>query len=728
MVERYSLRLFLLTLLMLGGFAALFMRLWVLQVKRHHEFAKLVPGTSSVTQRLPGVRGEIKDRNGITLATNRAIFEVSLHLADIEAEYKRRYRNLPKYEYVNLTNGRPYEEADIVAIVKKEVIEPLEEMGLAVDFNANQLRVHYRSKKDVIPFRYRQELTFEEFATFAEFNLGLPGVIVSVRPVREYPYGSMACHILGYVREAEDIIPEDEKGRYKYYVGDDKGLAGVEQSMDDDLRGRPGVRELLKNEKGALTGQVLHEEDPKPGGDVYLTLDARMQFIVERILREAGVGRAAAVVLEADTAEVLAMASVPSYDPNRFIPSISQHHWETYTSNKTKPFLNRATAASPPGSTFKIVTALAGGLPDEQGERPESRTLSCDGGQGYGNHWMKCWIASQGGSHGSLGVSAAIKTSCNDYFYQYGNIAGVRNMVTISRLLGLGEPTGLPLENEQGGLLPTPEWLQMYYSRRWGGGDTAQVSIGQGAMAATPLQMANVAATVANGGKCHKPRLISRVVDAADGSERRVPSFPPIDLAREGISGEHIESIRKGMWMVVNEGGGTARRAYSATHITAGKTGSATVPPIEIDGELREDTHAWFICFAPYDAPRFAVCVRVEGGKSGGKVSAPIAAEILARIFALDEGYSVQLRPIPEAQGNVDFFEEITFGGDGGAFDDTEADETTSLEDLDPQASPSAEDNQGEEPARPRIQPDADEQGTLGQPETTTSTPATPEL
>ncbi|MCB1099144.1 MAG: penicillin-binding protein 2 [Verrucomicrobiae bacterium] len=705
MVSRYSLRLYVITLVMIGGFAALCMRLWILQVKRQHEFAALVPGTSIVTQRVPGVRGEIKDRNGITLASNRAAFEVSLNLADIEAEYRRLNKTVPKFQYT--VGGRTREESDIVAIVKEVVLQPLETKGLDAGVNATQLRVHYRSKKDVIPFRYRQDLTFQEFATFAEYNLGLPGVHVSVRPVREYPFGSLACHILGYVREAEDVVPDDEKGRYNYYVGDDTGLAGVEKSMNAELKGTPGVRELLKNEKGVLTGEAGYKE-PRPGSSVFLTIDARMQYIVERILREAGVGRACAVIIKPTTGEILAMASVPSYDPNSFIPSISQHEWDAYTSNKTLPFQNRTTAASPPGSTFKLVTALSAALAGVDDKR-----LYCDGGQGYGKFWMKCWISNQGGSHGSLDVSNALKSSCNDFFYQQGNLAGIDKIVTVGRLLGLGEPTGVPLDGEGGGLLPTPEWLRMYGRRQWGSADTAQVSIGQGAMSATPLQMCNVTATIANRGLCFIPRLISTVVDA-DGEEERKPSVLKADLTREGITVDQIEKIRHGMWLVVNDGGGTARRAYSAKHPTAGKTGSATVPKIIVNGEEREDTHAWFVSFAPYDEPEISVCVRVEGGKAGGKVAAPIAAEIIARVLALDDGYKLRMRPMPEAHGNFDFFDEITFGGDGGAFDDAGMDEATDLEDMIDQAVEVPENEQSEsEPAQPRIQPAVDEQGKV---------------
>ena len=481
--------------------------------------------------------------------------------------------------------------------------------------------------------------------------------------------------------------------------------------MNSKLKGEPGVRELLKNEKGVLQGEVGYKE-PQPGQTVYLTIDARMQYLVERILREAGVGRACAVIIKPTTGEVLTMASVPSYDPNRFIPSISQHDWDAYLANKTLPFQNRATAASPPGSTFKLVTALSAAL---AGEKVFDKKLYCDGGEGYGTgkFWMKCWIANQGGSHGALTVSHAIKCSCNDFFYQQGNNAGIKSIVTVGRLLGLGDPTEVPLDGESGGLLPTPEWLSMYSGRNWGRADTAQVSIGQGAMSATPLQMCNVVATIANRGLCFKPRMVSRFVHP-NGDEEASPSELKADLTREGITVDQIEKIRHGMWLVVNDGGGTARRAYSATHPTAGKTGSATVPKIMINGEAREDTHAWFVSFAPYEEPEIAVCVRVEGGKAGGKVAAPIAGEIIARVLSLGDDYNLPMRPMPEAEGSFDFFEEITFGGDGGAFDDDEMDEATDLQEMVDQ-SVNVPDNEqsGADPASPKIQPAVDEQGKV---------------
>ena len=712
MVTRYKLRLYFLTLILIAGFGALVSRLWTIQVKRHNEFLALIPGSTIVTQRVPGVRGQIMDRNGIILATNRATFEVSLDLAAIEKEYRRRHLKVPTFEYEIYPSGvrKKKVEPDIVAMVKSAVIEPLNQMGLAKEFNATQLRVHYRSKKDVVPFRYRQDLRFEEFATFAEYNLGLPGVTVSVRPVREYPFGSLACHILGYVREADDTVPDGEKDKYDYYIGDDYGISGLEKALDAELRGKPGQRSLQKNEKGVLGGEIRDTfVKPQPGADVYLTIDARKQYLVEKILRDAGVGRCGAAVLDPRNGEILAMASVPSFDPNSFIPRIKGHEWKQYLDNKAKPFLNRAIAASPPGSTFKAVAGIAGFLNGQ-----DKKAYYCDGGQTYGRKWMKCWISARpgGGSHGRLSLADAVKVSCNDFFYQYGNDAGIRRFEEVGTWLGLGSPTGIILDGEESGRLPTPEWIRMHRNANWSSALTALVSIGQGDMEATPLQMASVTATIANRGKGFYPRLISRTV-YSNGDESRRTSKPRIDLVKEGIKPEQIEKIRLGMKKVVNEGGGTARRAYSARYLTAGKTGSATVPPLMVDGEPREDTHAWFIAFAPYDEPEVAVCVRVEGGSAGGKVAAPIAAKVIEGCFAVDEGVRVKVRPMPEAEGHFEFLEEVILGGDGDAFVVEDVDEAVTVDEPATTGSPTPP--EPENPAAPRIQPEVDEGGRVEQ-------------
>lgn len=656
-VVRYRLRLFLLSLFVVVGFSALGVRLWSIQIDRHREFLDLIPGTSTVSQRVPGVRGEIKDRNGITLATNKPSYVVTLNLDDIEKAYRvgRSKDEIPMIEYPVRERGvlRTRKEPDMGKIVQEEVITALEELGLAVPVNPRRLQIHYRSKRGIVPFIYREDLTFDEFAMLAEHNLRLPGVNVTVRPMREYPFGSLAAHILGFVRSAEEKVPEEEKGKYQFYVGDDFGVAGVEKTMDAALRGKPGKRILLKNEKKSIVGDAGYEE-PKRGSDVYLTIDARVQYVAEEVLRQAGLGRASAVVLDPTTGEVLGMASVPSYNPNRFIPSITPDEWAAYRDDATEPFTNRAITPSAPGSTFKIPIGLAACL-----SGVDSKSFFCSGGVHYGGRsYMRCWISP--GKHRSISLPYALKTSCNAYFYQAGNATGIRRIETVCSLMGLGRKTGVRLPNEHGGRVPGPDWLRRQRKGNWTPALTALVSIGQGDTEATPLQMAMATGTVAIGGKCFQPQIISRAVDRAADSETRFPPILRSDLIKEGISPKKIERIRSGMWKVVNEGGGTGRRAYNGTYITAGKTGTAQVKR-RIDGKMRKDNHAWFVCFAPYDEPRVAVCVRVEGGDSGGKVAAPIAARLVKETLALDDGKEISVRPMPEAPGHFTFLESITF-------------------------------------------------------------------
>ncbi|MFV1995319.1 MAG: penicillin-binding transpeptidase domain-containing protein, partial [Verrucomicrobiales bacterium] len=462
-----------------------------------------------------------------------------------------------------------YPPLDIIKIVNETVISRLQELGLAKPYNSNSMRVHYRSTRGVVPYTYRRDLTFEEFARFAEHNLDLPGVSVAARPSRKYLYDSLACHILGYVRLPDvKLVPEDVRRRFNFFVGDDFGISGIEKSMDQYLQGKPGKRIMLRSEKGKILGETAFEP-PESGDDVYLTIDANIQYIAEEALR--AVGRGAAVVLDPRNGEILAMASVPSFNPNKFIPTIEARHWKEYLANPTNPLNNRAIQGRAPGSTFKLPIALAGILAGAY-----KQYFTCYGGVQYGNKYMKCWIHEKGGMHGALALNEAIKRSCNAFFYQYGNETGIDNIQTVGKLLGLGEKTGIPVEGEQPGILPSPRWLKMNQpGYRWTSALTALVSIGQGATEATPLQMANIGATVANGGRVFRPRLVSRIVDAKGSIVEQGKPELRHDLTREGISREGIDVVRQGMWAVVNDWGGTAGRARSEKTVISGKTGTA---------------------------------------------------------------------------------------------------------------------------------------------------------
>lgn len=661
MVVKYRFRLYVLTLAMLCGFGVLMYRLWTLQIVRHEEFVNKVPEARQQRARIPGVRGEIKDRNGIVLATNKASFEVRVNLREVYDEYARMCRvkkldtpTLP-FEYMDRGVPRKKEEPDIVRMFQELIVARLDEMGLAVPYNAESLRVHYRSFGGVIPWVYRDALTFEEFSRFAEHNLGLPGVTVAERGSRVYPFGAMACHILGYVRLPDDqrVSVEERKG-WDYYLPDDYGGAGVEKSFDKYLKGKPGVRTMQVNERGRLVGELSYEE-PKKGNDVYLTLDARIQYMAEKALRDGKVGRGSIVVIQPQTGEVLAMASVPSYDPNRFIPNIRKVDWDQLTANKTVPLMNRATRPFVPGSTYKVPIALAGCLAGIQG-----RSYNCAGSVTYGSKAMQCWIQRQsGGSHGSLGLSDALMRSCNCYFYQYGNAAGIDNITKVGKLLGLGERTGIELDEDMAGILPNPAWLKIASPKdRWSNGYTANTSIGQGSVLASPLQMASVTASVATG-KSYKPHLLYKVMDHEEMVMEKEPELRA-DLGKF-FDPKSLELVRKGMWKVVNDAGGTAKGARIAGVEVAGKTGTAQNWRVNERGQRVVDNHTLFITFAPYVNPKYAICVLVQGGKSGGGTAAPVAHRVMEQALALENGYQVTPERLEEVEGSFTPIEAVTY-------------------------------------------------------------------
>ncbi len=676
MVVKYRFRLILFSLLVMVAFMTLVYRLYYLQIERNEEFKGKLPTTRHLKARVPGVRGEIKDRNGVVLVSNKPSFEVRINLKDVVDAKVRAMKieshgkpvALPKVEYDKNEGGfaRKMRETDIVAVMEEMVFEPLRKMKLAKEEtdqerqrNQENLRTHFRTNGGAVPWVYRSDLTFEEFSRFAEHNLQLPGVFPEVRPTRQYIYDALACHVLGYVRlPDESLIPLSEQQKWKYAVWDDFGAAGVEKTMDSRLKGVPGVRVMLRNEKGNIVGEMPKEfVPPKKGNDVWLTLDARIQFIAETALRDANLGRAAAVVIDPNSGDVLAMASVPCYDPNKWVPKINDEDLKRYFTNPTNPMINRAIKKYAPGSTFKIATSFAGCLAHIQGSH-----FTCNGSVTYGNKAMKCWIADKGGSHGSIDLSDALMQSCNCYFYQYGNRAGIEAIGKAGHMLGVGEKTGIELDDEDPGVLPTREWLQLNKpNENWRSpGMTANTSIGQGFVEATPLQIASVAATVANAGKSYRPHLLKRVVNGVQVVEEKQPDVRA-DLAAEGIDPKDVEVIRRGMWKVVNGSAGTGKKGQVKGVEVAGKTGTAQFWRFA-NGVKSKDNHTWFTCFAPYNNPKFAICVMLQGGKSGGGCSAPVAQRILEQCLALEQGYQVTIVPTKEVEGNFNPTEQVTFG------------------------------------------------------------------
>ena len=663
-------RVYVLASFMVAMLGVLSAKLWHEQITNSKKWSDRVRKSSSVTVRIPSVRGEIRDRNGITLVANRSSYCVDFYLQQMVEGYKE--LNDGKAPLVNFRTTRDgmladVPVADIVEIVNDTVIPRFEALKVARDYNADQLERHFRTN-ELVPYSYLDDADFSTVAKISENDLGVPGVEISLRPVRQYLYGSLAGHILGYVGAPEDINKMPDIKQFTYYQPEVQGRSDIEKAYDEWLRGKPGRRILERTAKNRI-GAELGREEPTPGANVYLTIDARIQTIVEQTLKQAGVGRAAVVVVDPRNGDVLAMASVPNYDPNIFIPKISNEDYARLDADETDPLVNRAVQAFAPGSTYKVVSALAGFL----GGLSPSRTYNCTGGVMIGNKFMKCWIAEHGGAHGTLNLTGAIKNSCNSYFYQWGRDAKLINYEKIGEALGLGMRSGLPLSGESTGALPGPKWLaahgQSAQEKTWG--HIANTAIGQGSVLASPLQMAIVASTVANGGTSYYPRLVSRLVDAAGNDLRDeqgnlvVPIEPKVraNLATMGLTASDIETVRQGMWKVVNEQGGTGSKARIKGVEVAGKTGTAQFWRKE-NNERIKDNHVWFMCFAPYKQPKYAVVVMIQGAKSGGGVAAPVAHKILTESLALEAGYTPKIAWMDPIPGHLKQIAEISLKED----------------------------------------------------------------
>lgn len=652
MEPRYRFRIYLLTALILVGFGALLSRLHEFQIVRRDEFLQLVPGNRTVTVREPGIRGEITDRNGITLARNLRNYEVSFNLDEIRQAYLTQHLEDPTLQRLTKENGLPRKrsEKDIVAIVNEGTIERLRKLGLAKNYKAGDLRTHFLTHSGLIPFSYRADLSYEDFSKFAEHNLDLPGVYLSIRPQRQYPYGALASHVLGYLKQWEKgDIPESATRKFDHYIGDEKGIAGVEAYMNKTLLGPEGLKTIVKDEKGH-TIRMSDYTKPGSGAKLQLTLDARVQYLLENTLRFAG--RAAGVVMDVNTGEILAMASVPDYNPNDFIPSISQKNWDAYRANmQLAPFTNRAISEFTPGSTMKIPTAIAGALAGNA-----SRQFSCDGFVTYGNKNVGCWIWNQHkGTHGSQNLSQAIQHSCNPYFNKLANTIGWKAMVEGCQMVGIGKRTGVELPKEDAGILPgSRAWRSANPSLVMTPALTAFTSIGQGDCLATPLQICAITACMANGGKYYQPRIVKQAL--AEGGKVLIADQPKleIDLTQSGIKPTDIELIRKGMWMSTNEAGGTSGKVKIPGISIASKSGTA-----QTTDNGKKSNNSWVMSFAPYDSPKYAVCILVQNGGSGGGVCGPLVNLVYRGLFARDNhAIKLPLKPMTQFVGNTDRFEK----------------------------------------------------------------------
>jgi penicillin-binding protein 2 len=577
----------LVALVFLGGW------LWHIQVHRGASFEQDQVKQSVRRVRIPGVRGRLFDRKENCVADNRASYNIVLYLEELR---------------------KPGKWDRTVDHVLAQLDELGQRLGTPSELDRDKLRNHIRRSLP-LPLVAWRDVSDEVLARFAEQAGQTPGVDIQVDNVRLYPFGPRACHVLGYVGRAD--IEQDEAEPFHYYLPEMTGRSGVEKKLDDRLRGEAGGR-LLRVDATGFRRYDSGQREPRSGQDVQLTLDMHVQALAEDALGDTA---GSVVVLDPRNGDVLALVSKPGFDPNQFVPRISTEQWRLLNDDPRHPLINRAVAGGyPPGSTFKPVTALAG-LENNTAHAPDVH--SCPGYFQLGSATFRCWYHS---GHGALNLRQAVERSCNVYFFHVGLQTGVERLAEEARAFGLGSRTGIELDFEAAGLVPDTAWKRATFRDGWRDGDTCNMSIGQGALVVTPLQMASLTATLANGGKVYRPRLVRAVREP--GTPTFIEQAP--DLVRTMTwRSEDIELVRSGLRDVVNGSWGTARKVALPGVVIAGKTGTA-----EYGRKDERKRHAWMIAFAPYEQPRYAVAILVDEGVSGGETAAPRMRQLMTGLFA----------------------------------------------------------------------------------------------
>ncbi len=564
--------------------AIFFSRLWQLQIVRGESYRQRSEHNRLREIAVEPPRGIIYDRHGEVLARNRPSFNIEVILDDV-ANTKL------LLDQLQTVTGITREELELRLAdkTKRRRFEP---------------RVVVRdASRDLI-------------AKIAAHRFSLPGVIVQVRPARDYVFGKVAAHALGYIREiSKDQLLEPRFAQYR--VGELVGQFGIEAAAESHLRGQAGAKVITVNASGARVGEATASA-PKAGGSLSLTLDRRTQVAAD----EALYGKHGSIVaLDATNGDVLALASSPVFDPARFAVPLTRSDWQALVGGQDRPLQNRAVqGAYPPGSIFKMFTALAA---LEASATDASQRVYCPGFYYFGGRSFRCH-KHQG--HGSVNLHEALVLSCDVYFYTMGQRIGVDRIHDVATRFGLGRLSNLGIGDERSGLIPSTKWKAKNYrdpaQKKWHPGETLSVAIGQGAVTVTPLQMARAIAGLVNGGKLVAPRILGQ-------AEESIPIK---------VSQRHLALVKNGMIGVVNDPQGTGKRArlVDPMIVVGGKTGTAQVVALDRRGvSKKNEDHAWFVGFAPAEKPSIVVVALVENGGGGGLNAAPLVKSVMEAYFRL---------------------------------------------------------------------------------------------
>jgi penicillin-binding protein 2 len=584
-------------------FAIFFGRLFQLQLVLSDDLRMRSESNYVRTVRLEAPRGDILDRDGRILATTRPAFGVEV----IPNELRNRERTLAALSQLIDEDHE---------VVSERVGEP-------------------RGRRRFQAVRLASDLSFDQRARVDSHLFALQGVVSDWRPRRDYVGGELGAHFLGYIGEVQRRQLET-RAFADYQQGEVIGQSGLESELQSRLRGRAGGTNLMIDVAGRVIGDPLDKIEPVAGSSVTLTIDLDLQRAAERAYMPDVLGgiakMGAAVALDVRTGDVLAMVSKPSFDPNDFAGGISAKIWKELTTDEWRPIQNRAISGQyPPGSTYKAIVAAAG---LQEGLAPPSRTEYCSGAFQLGRRAYRCW---KKGGHGTVDLHRALVESCDVYFYKLGLDLGIDRIAFFARGMGLGRKTGIKLPQEQIGLVPTARWKERRFGEPWLRGETVSASIGQGFNLMTPIQLAVSFASIANGGKIVRPRLLLYSIDAG-GTLTQGP--PPEIMGTVPVDAEHLATVRKALTGVVHEPGGTGRRSRVEGIRGSGKSGTAQVVALkhtegveDDEVKMRHRDHAWFVGYAPADEPEIVVAALVEHGGSGGANAGPVVQKVLQAYF-----------------------------------------------------------------------------------------------
>ena len=600
--RRTALRLTVVSVVVSVCFVALGISFWYIQVLHNQTYREMAGANTERRMALPAPRGILFDRKLRVLVENRDAYSISIlreHSKDLDQTMRM------------LAAATGVDESRVRDTVARHLSTPRYQPIVVIeDASLSQVSAVLARRLD-----------FE-----------LPGVVVQRVPTRRYPSGGLAAHLLGYVSEVGEAQMASEGLR----SGSKVGQSGIEKAYNTLLMGTDGERRVMVNNVGREI-TTLAESGATEGRRIQLTIDYDIQQAAEDAFRVSGYA-GAAVVLDPRNGEILALTSVPSYDPNAFAAGIDSATWRRLNGDRLRPLQNRATQGRySPGSTFKVVVATAA---LEEGIITPDFTVNCRGGATFFNRFFQC---SYKLGHGTVDLRHAIEESCNVYFYTVGNMVGIDKIHKWAVALGLAGKTGIDLPNEAESIVPSSEWKKARTGEKWYAGETISVSIGQGQVSVTPIALAVTYASVANGGIRLVPRLV-RAID--DGSGWKV--LPAADAAvGQPLKPETVAALHDGLSLVVNGAGGTGGRARLVGYEVAGKTGTAQVISLQggkqatgkTDMDLRD--HGWFAFFAPKDHPEIAGVVFAEHGEHGAN-AAPLARHIIETYFASKEG-----RPLP---------------------------------------------------------------------------------